>query len=86
MIDAATESIITLSEAARRLGKTRQTVAAYVRAGKLDAVSVDGRPHTSLEALGRFARPIEVKKRRTLAQARASHRKAVEEFAACGIL
>jgi hypothetical protein len=86
MIDAATESIITLSEAARRLGKTRATVASYVRAGKLDAVNLDGRPHTSLEALRRFASPIMPECRRTIAQTRAAHRRAVEELTAAGIL
>jgi len=62
MIDAASENIVTLTEAGRRLGKTRETVAAYVRAGKLDGATLDGRVHTSLEALARFVRPLDAAK------------------------
>lgn len=59
MIDIATETIITLEDAAKRLVVSRFTVSRWVTNGsrgiKLEAIRVGGRWRTSVEALQRFA-------------------------------
>jgi excisionase family DNA binding protein len=57
MIDVATETLLTVTKAARRLGKHPDTVRAWIRAGRLEGVFVAGRLHTSLEAIERASAP-----------------------------
>lgn len=82
MIDAATENVITIAEAARRLGKTDDTVRAYIRRGLLDGCLLAGRLHTSLEALRRAAPPYEPEKK----EERRAKPRWREELEAAGIL
>jgi hypothetical protein len=61
-IDVATERLLTLSQAAAMLPGRPSLCALWrwrtrgVRGRKLETVVIGGRPYTSVEALGRFAR------------------------------
>jgi predicted site-specific integrase-resolvase len=86
-IDPAKETLLTLAEACRRLGKCDDTVRGYIRKGVLEAVVLCGRLHTSEEAIRRAARPYEPEA--AVAGARtqtASQRRAREKLRAMGVL
>lgn len=57
-IDVTAETILTLPQAARRLGKHRDTLRNWITHGRggvrLEAVTLPGGLHTSTEALARF--------------------------------
>lgn len=63
MIDIRTETILTVAEAARRLGKHSDTIRAWIRAEKLDGVEIAGKLHTSLEAIERASQPVVVREK-----------------------
>lgn len=53
MIDPTTETLLTIPQAGRRLGKHPDTVRNWIMRGALDGVKVAGKLHTSLEAIAR---------------------------------
>jgi excisionase family DNA binding protein len=55
VIDVATETILTIPKAARRLGRDPGTVRDWVDAGELEAIQLGKRRYTSVEALQRMA-------------------------------
>ena len=59
MVDVKTETLLTPSAAGRKLAKSARTVKLWIRQGVLEGVMVQGRLHTSLEALARFVTPVQ---------------------------
>ena len=60
-IDLKTETLVTLTDVAKRLGVHRVTVQHWAlgrNKRKLEALKIGGKSYTTLEALGRFSTPI----------------------------
>lgn len=86
MIDVATETMLTLTEAARQLGKSRETVRLWMKQQLLESVKLNGRWHTSAEALRRFAElPGEEELPVSPARLREEDRRALETLRALGV-
>jgi excisionase family DNA binding protein len=81
MIDLRHESLLTVSAAARILGKTPRTIRGWIRSGSLEGIRVAGRFYTSLEAIERASEPIESRRVQPSYRSRSKSRsrKALEE-------
>lgn len=58
MIDPTTETLLTMPQAGRRLGKHPDTIRNWITRGALDGVKVAGKWHTSLEAITRATEAV----------------------------
>jgi hypothetical protein len=84
------ETLLSLTEAAARIGRHRETVRGYIARGLLDGVRIAGGPwQTSIEALERASLLVNVNGVGPLpltpAQVARAHREAEEELVALGI-
>lgn len=63
MIDIRTETLLTVAAAARRLGKTADTVRIWINRGLLEGIHIAGKLHTSIEAIERVSHPVDAQPR-----------------------
>jgi predicted site-specific integrase-resolvase len=86
MIDLASEHVLTLSQAARKVGVCRSTVRIWVATGKLDGLTLpNGQVRTSLEALARACPGAQREPPETLSRQRRRSAKAALELREMGV-
>ena len=86
MIDLANETILTLSEASRRLRVAHSTLRAWIAGGKLDGVTLPGgRMRTSVEALGRMCGQSPAQKPETVAREKRRAERVAQQLREMGV-